>query len=40
MHVANHVMIFARTSGEDGDAAGITVLPGAGQADPGVKIEE
>ncbi|HEY8571052.1 acyl-CoA dehydrogenase family protein [Phenylobacterium sp.] len=39
MHVATHVMVFARTSGEDGDATGITcfIVP----ADtPGVKIEE
>ncbi|WP_447755282.1 acyl-CoA dehydrogenase family protein [Sphingopyxis fribergensis] len=39
MHVATHVMVFARTSGEDGAAKGITcfIVP----ADtPGVKIEE
>jgi acyl-CoA dehydrogenase len=39
MHVASHVMVFARTSGKDGDATGITcfIVP----ADtPGVKIEE
>jgi alkylation response protein AidB-like acyl-CoA dehydrogenase len=39
MHVATHCMVFARTSGEDGDAAGITcfIVP----ADtPGVKVEE
>ncbi len=39
MHVATHVMVFARTAGSDGDARGITcfVVP----ADtPGVKIEE
>ena len=39
MHVATHVMVFARTSGEDGSARGITcfIIP----ADtPGVKIEE
>ena len=39
MHVATHVMVFARTSGKDGDANGITcfIVP----ADtPGVKIEE
>ena len=37
MHVVSHVMVFARTSGEDGDAAGITVfLVPADQ----VKIEE
>ena len=37
MHVATHVMVFARTSGKDGDATGITcfIVP----ADtPGVKI--
>ncbi len=39
MHVATHVMVFARTAGEDGDAAGITVF--LVPADhPGVKIEE
>jgi acyl-CoA dehydrogenase len=39
MHVVSHVMVFARTSGEDGDAAGITVF--LVPADhPGVKIEE
>src|SRR6202000_497960 len=39
MHVASHVMVFARTSGKDGDATGITcfIVP----ADtPGVKVEE
>jgi len=39
MHVATHCMVFARTSGEDGDATGITcfIVP----ADtPGVKVEE
>ncbi|WP_304187128.1 acyl-CoA dehydrogenase family protein [Phenylobacterium aquaticum] len=39
MHVATHCMVFARTSGKDGDATGITcfIVP----ADtPGVKIEE
>jgi acyl-CoA dehydrogenase len=39
MHVATHVMVFARTSGKDGDATGITcfIVP----ADtPGVKVEE
>ncbi|MEY2883334.1 MAG: hypothetical protein RL490_1058 [Pseudomonadota bacterium] len=39
MHVATHAMVFARTSGKDGDAAGITcfIVP----ADtPGVKVEE
>jgi len=39
MHVASHCMVFARTSGEDGDAAGITVFLVPAQA-PGVKIEE
>ena len=39
MHVATHVMVFARTSGKDGDAAGITcfIVPAN---TPGVKIEE
>jgi len=39
MHVATHMMCFARTSGEDGDARGISCLlvPADG---PGVKIEE
>lgn len=39
MHVATHAMVFARTSGKDGDALGITcfIVP----ADtPGVKVEE
>ena len=39
MHVATHCMVFARTSGQDGDATGITcfIVP----ADtPGVKVEE
>ncbi|MFT3728820.1 MAG: acyl-CoA dehydrogenase [Terricaulis sp.] len=39
MHVATHVIVFARTSGNDGDALGITtfIVP----ADtPGVKVEE
>jgi alkylation response protein AidB-like acyl-CoA dehydrogenase len=39
MHVATHVLVFARTSGKDGDATGITcfLVP----ADrPGVKVEE
>jgi acyl-CoA dehydrogenase len=39
MHAATHVMVFARTSGEDGDAAGITVFL-VPASDPGVKIEE
>jgi acyl-CoA dehydrogenase len=39
MHVASHVMVFARTSGKDGDARGITcfIVPAH---TPGVKIEE
>jgi len=39
MHVATHVMVFARTSGTDGDAAGITcfIVPAHQE---GVKIEE
>jgi acyl-CoA dehydrogenase len=39
MHVASHCMVFARTSGNDGDAAGITVFLVPADA-PGVKIEE
>jgi acyl-CoA dehydrogenase len=39
MHVANYIMTFARTSGKDGDAAGITVFL-VPASDPGVKIEE
>jgi acyl-CoA dehydrogenase len=39
MHVANYVMCFARTSGEDGDAAGITCFIVPADA-PGFKIEE
>jgi acyl-CoA dehydrogenase len=39
MHVATHVMVFARTSGEDGDAKGITCFIVPAKA-PGVKIEE
>jgi len=39
MHVATHVMVFARTSGEDGDAGGITVFLVPSDA-PGVKVEE
>ena len=38
-HVATHVMVFARTSGDDGDAGGITVFL-VPASDPGVKIEE
>jgi acyl-CoA dehydrogenase len=39
MHVASHVMVFARTSGNDGDARGITcfIVPARTS---GVKIEE
>ena len=39
MHVASHVMVFARTSGKDGDASGITCFIVPADA-PGVKIEE
>jgi acyl-CoA dehydrogenase len=39
MHVATHIMCFARTSGEDGDAGGITVFLVPADA-PGVKVEE
>jgi len=39
MHVATHVMVFARTSGKDGDAAGITCFIVPADA-PGVKVEE
>ncbi len=39
MHVATHVMVFARTSGQDGDPKGITcfLVP---TGTPGVRIEE
>ena len=39
MHVATHCLLFARTSGNDGDARGITcfIVP---TSDPGAKIEE
>jgi acyl-CoA dehydrogenase len=39
MHVASHAMVFARTSGKDGDALGITcfIVP---TDTPGVKVEE
>jgi acyl-CoA dehydrogenase len=39
MHTATHVMVFARTSGKDGDAGGITcfIVP---TNTPGVKVEE
>ena len=39
MHDATHVMVFARTSGKDGDASGITCFVVEAEA-PGVKIEE
>ncbi len=39
LHAASHVMVFARTGGEDGDALGITVFL-VPMATPGVKIEE
>ncbi len=39
MHVATHVMVFARTSGADGDARGITCFIVPAHA-PGVRIEE
>ena len=39
MHVATHIMCFARTSGADGDAQGITVFLIPADA-PGVKVEE
>ncbi len=39
MHHATHLMCFTRTSGEDGDATGITVFLVPSDA-PGVKIEE
>ncbi|MBX3751813.1 MAG: acyl-CoA dehydrogenase [Opitutaceae bacterium] len=39
MHVANYVMCFARTSGKDGDAIGITCFIVPADA-PGLKIEE
>ncbi|HEY3798282.1 MAG TPA: acyl-CoA dehydrogenase family protein [Caulobacteraceae bacterium] len=39
MHVATHVMTFARTAGNDGDGDGITVFL-VPASDPGVKIEE
>jgi len=39
MHVATHCMVFARTSGKDGDSTGITcfIVP---TSTPGMKIEE
>lgn len=39
MHVATHMMCFVRTSGDDGDARGISCLLVSADA-PGVKIEE
>jgi acyl-CoA dehydrogenase len=39
MHVATHVLTFARTSGADGDARGITAFVVPADA-PGVRIEE
>jgi acyl-CoA dehydrogenase len=39
MHVASHVMCFARTGGKDGDALGITVFL-VPVTTPGFKIEE
>ena len=39
MHTATHCVLFARTSGKDGDAKGISALLVPAQA-PGVKVEE
>ncbi len=39
MHVATHCALFARTSGEDGDARGITCFIVPADA-PGVRVEE
>ena len=39
MHVANYIIVFARTSGRDGEPRGITVFLVPADA-PGVKIEE
>ena len=39
MHTATHCVVFARTSGRDGDARGISALLVPAQA-PGLKIEE
>ena len=39
MHVATHIMVFARTGGKDGDAEGITVFL-VPATTPGVKVEE
>ena len=38
-HAASHIMVFARTSGEDGDAGGITVFL-VPMSNPGVIIEQ
>jgi acyl-CoA dehydrogenase len=38
-HAASHIMVFARTSGNDGDALGITVFLTPIDA-PGLKVEE
>ncbi|HEY7901120.1 MAG TPA: acyl-CoA dehydrogenase family protein [Caulobacteraceae bacterium] len=39
MHVATHIQVYARTSGKDGDAAGLTVFLVPADA-PGVTVEE
>lgn len=39
MHVATHIMLFARSGGQDGDARGITCFL-VDAKDPGVRIEE
>ncbi len=39
MHVASHIMLFARSSGKDGDADGITCFL-VDAKDPGVTVEE
>ena len=39
MHVATHIMMFARSSGKDGDADGITCFL-VDAKDPGIKVEE
>ena len=39
MHVASHVVLFARTAGQDGDARGITAFLIPADS-PGLKIEE
>lgn len=39
MHVATHVIVFARTSGEDGDGRGITTFIVPANT-PGLKVEE